>query len=61
MDAYGPACFSPDEELVAVSMANRLGVWERASDSKDVLVGKDVPIGSGIGIFSGSRGASILS
>lgn len=48
---YSPVCFSPDGKRMAVSMANRKSVWERNGNDENSVVCKDVPEGSGIGIW----------
>lgn len=48
---YSPICFSPDGKRLAVSLANRKSVWERHGNDENTVVCKDVPEGSGIGIW----------
>ncbi|QDV83789.1 WD40 repeat domain-containing protein [Planctomycetes bacterium TBK1r] len=48
---YSPVCFSPDGKRMAVSLANRKSVWERHGNDENSVVCKDVPEGSGIGIW----------
>ena len=52
---YSPVCFSPDGKRVAVSLANRKSVWERHGSDEKSVVCKDVPEGSGIGIWDVER------
>ena len=48
---YSPVCFSPDGKRLAVSLANHKSVWERHGNDENSVVCKDVPEGSGIGIW----------
>lgn len=47
---YSPVCFSPDSKHIAISVANQLSVFERLG-KRNSLIAKDVPEGSGIGIW----------
>jgi len=48
---YSPVGFSPDSKRLAISLANRKSVWERNASDESSVVCKEVPEGSGIGIW----------
>jgi WD40 repeat protein len=48
---YSPVCFSPDGKQIAVSLANHKSVWERHGTDEESVLCKDVPEGSGIGVW----------
>jgi len=48
---YSPVCFSPDGKRFAVSLANHKSAWGRNGNDAMSVLCKDVPDGSGIGIW----------